>query len=70
MGTPEFRDLMTRINCGLDFFEQHKLGIKLDIMPVLGNLVNVDPYVADGIANSVATIEQAKEDIHNNHCSR
>jgi ubiquinone/menaquinone biosynthesis C-methylase UbiE len=63
MGTPEFRDLMTRINCGLDFFEQHKLGIKLGIMPVLGNLVNVDPYVADGIANSVATIEQAKEDM-------
>ena len=54
---------MTRINCGLDFFEQHKLGIKLGGMPVLGNLVNVDPYVADGIENSVATIEQAKEDM-------
>jgi ubiquinone/menaquinone biosynthesis C-methylase UbiE len=32
-------------------------------MPVLGNLVNVDAYVADGVANSVATLEQAREDM-------
>ena len=63
LGTPEFRDLMTRINCGLDFFEQYKLGIKMGVMPVLGNLVNVDPYVGDGIAHKVATIDQAKEDM-------
>ncbi len=63
MGTPEFRDLMVRINCGLDFLEHYQLGIKLGVMPVLGNLVNVDPYVADGVANSVATLEQAREDM-------
>jgi ubiquinone/menaquinone biosynthesis C-methylase UbiE/CheY-like chemotaxis protein len=63
MGTPEFRDLMVRINCGLDFLEQYQLGIKLGVMPVLGNLVNVDSYVADGVLNSVATLEQAREDM-------
>lgn len=63
MGTPEFRDLMTRVNCGLDFLEQYQLGIPMGIMPVLGNLVNVDSYVADGVANEVATLEQAREDM-------
>ena len=63
MGTPEFRDLMVRINCGLDFLEHYQLGIKLGVMPVLGNLVNVDDYVGDGVANSVATLEQAREDM-------
>lgn len=63
MGTPEFRELMTRINCGLDFLEHYKLGIKMGIMPVLGNLVNVDHYVADGVENQVATLDQAREDI-------
>ncbi len=63
MGTPEFRDLMVRINCGLDFLEAYQLGIKLGVMPVLGNLVNVDTYVADGVVNSVATLEQAREDM-------
>jgi len=63
MGTPEFRDLMVRINCGLDFLEQYQLGINLGVMPVLGNLVNVDTYVGDGVANAVATLEQAREDM-------
>ncbi|MGA2531613.1 MAG: PilZ domain-containing protein [Candidatus Aminicenantales bacterium] len=63
MGTPEFRDLMVRVNCGLDFLEHFQLGIKLGVMPVLGNLVNVDPYVGDGVRNSVATLEQAREDM-------
>ena len=63
MGTPEFRDLMVRINCGLDFLEAYQLGISLGVMPVLGNLVNVDSYVADGVVNSVATLEQAREDM-------
>ncbi|MCK7490091.1 MAG: hypothetical protein MZU79_07610 [Anaerotruncus sp.] len=43
---------MVRVNCGLDFLEHYQLGIKLGVMPVLGNLVNVDAYVADGVANS------------------
>jgi ubiquinone/menaquinone biosynthesis C-methylase UbiE len=63
MGTPEFRDLMVRVNCGLDFLEHYQLGIKLGVMPVLGNLVNVDTYVADGVTNAVATLEQAREDM-------
>jgi len=63
MGTPEFRDLMVRINCGLDFLEAYQLGISLGVMPILGNLVNVDSYVADGVLNSVATLEQAREDM-------
>jgi len=63
MGTPEFRDLMVRINCGLDFLEHYQLGIKLGVMPVLGNLVNVDAYVGDGVAHAVATLEQAREDM-------
>jgi ubiquinone/menaquinone biosynthesis C-methylase UbiE/CheY-like chemotaxis protein len=63
MGTPEFRHLMTRVNCGLDFLEQYQLGIPLGVMPVLGNLVHVDAYVADGVANGVATLEQARQDM-------
>lgn len=63
MGTPEFRDLMVRVNCGLDFLEAYQLGIKLGVMPVLGNLVNVDTYVADGVVNAVATLDQAREDM-------
>ncbi len=63
MGTPEFRDLMVKVNCGLDFLEHYQLGIKLGVMPVLGNQVNVDAYVGDGAANAVATLEQAREDM-------
>ena len=63
MGTPEFRHLMIRVNCGLDFLEQYQLGIKLGVMPVLGNPVDVDAYVADGVANAVATLDQAREDM-------
>jgi len=63
MGTPEFRHLMIRVNCGLDFLEQYQLGIKMGVMPVLGNPVNVDAYVADGVANGVATLDQAREDM-------
>lgn len=63
MGTPEFRDLMIRVNCGLDFLEQHQIGLRLGVMPVLGNLVDVDPYVADGVQNRVATLEQARADM-------
>jgi ubiquinone/menaquinone biosynthesis C-methylase UbiE len=63
MGTPEFRHLMIKVNCGLDFLEHYQLGIKLGVMPVLGNLVNVDPYVADGVANAVATLDQARDDM-------
>ncbi len=59
----EFRDLMTRVNCGLDFLEQYQLGIDLGVMPVLGNLVNVDAYAADVVANGVATLDQAREDM-------
>ncbi len=63
MGTPEFRELMIRVNCGLDVFEQHRLGIVLGVMPILGNLVDVDPYVKDGVANRVATLDEAREDM-------
>lgn len=63
MGTPELRHLLTRVNCGLDLLEQHQLGIELGIRPVLGNLVNVDKYMEDGLANRIATLDQAREDI-------
>ena len=63
MGTPEFRHLMIRINCGLDFLENYQLGIKLGVMPVLGNLVNVDQYVGNGVINGVATLDQARDDM-------
>lgn len=63
MGTPEFRDLMIRVNCGLDFFEHYQLGIPMGVMPVLGNLVNVDAYVADGVRNELATLDQARKDM-------
>jgi len=63
MGTPELRHLLTRVNCGLDLLEQYQLGIELGVMPVLGNLVNVDKYMKDAIANSIATLDQAREDM-------
>ncbi len=63
MGTLEFRDLMSRVNCGLDLLEQYQLGINLGVRPILGNLISCEPYAADVVANAVATIDQAREDI-------
>ncbi len=63
MGTPELRHLLTRVNCGLDLLEQYQLGIELGVRPVLGNLVNVDKYMEDGLVNRIATLDQAREDI-------
>lgn len=63
MGTLEFRDLMNRVNCGLDLLEQHQLGIDLGIIPILGNLVKMKHYAADVISSGVATLDQAREDM-------
>jgi CheY-like chemotaxis protein len=63
MGALEFRDMMNRINCGLDLLEQYQLGIKLGVYPILGNLINHEPYAADIIANAVGTLDQAREDM-------
>ncbi len=63
MGTMEFRDLMSRVNCGLDLLEQYQLGIDLGVRPILGNLISCEPYASDVVANAVATIDQAREDI-------
>jgi len=63
MGTPELRHLLTRVNCGLDLLEQYQLGIELGVRPVLGNLVNVDKYMEDGLANRIASLDQARDDI-------
>jgi ubiquinone/menaquinone biosynthesis C-methylase UbiE/CheY-like chemotaxis protein len=63
MGSLEFRDMMNRVNCGLDVLEQYQLGIKLGIYPILGNLICHESYAADVIANSVGTLEQAREDM-------
>jgi len=63
MGTLEFRDLMNRVNCGLDLLEQHQLGIDLGVIPILGNLVKMRHYAADVVASGVATLDQAREDM-------
>jgi len=63
MGTLEFRNLMNRVNCGLDLLEQYQLGIKLGVRPVLGNLISVEPYAGDVVDNRVATLDQAREDM-------
>jgi ubiquinone/menaquinone biosynthesis C-methylase UbiE len=63
MGALEFRDMMNRINCGLDLLEQYQLGINLDVYPILGNYIRHVPYASDIIANGVGTLEQAREDM-------
>jgi len=63
MGTLEFRDLMSRINCGLDLLEQHQLGIDLGTIPILGNLIRMKHYAGDVVASGVATLDQAREDM-------
>lgn len=63
MGALEFRDMMNRINCGLDLLEQYQLGIDLGAYPILGNYIRHVPYASDIIANGVGTLEQAREDM-------
>ena len=63
MGALEFRDMMNRINAGLDLLEQYQLGINLDVYPILGNYIRHVPYASDIIANGVGTLEQAREDM-------
>ena len=63
MGTLEFRDLMIRINCGLDLLEQYQIGIDLGVIPILGNLISMVPFAADVVANGVASLDQAREDM-------
>ena len=63
MGALEFRDMMNRINCGLDLLEQHQIGINLDVYPILGNFIRHESYASDIIANGVGTLEQAREDM-------
>ena len=63
VGTLEFRNLMNRVNCGLDLLEQYQIGIDLGIIPILGNLINMVPYASDVVANEVATLDQARKDM-------
>ncbi len=63
MGTLEFRNLMNRVNCGLDLLEQYQIGINLGVIPILGNLINMVPYASDVVANEVATLDQARKDM-------
>ncbi|MFC2161246.1 PilZ domain-containing protein [Acidobacteriota bacterium] len=63
VGTLEFRNLMNRVNCGLDLLEQYQIGIDLGVIPILGNLINMVPYAADVVANEVATLDQARKDM-------
>lgn len=63
VGTLEFRNLMNRVNCGLDLLEQYQIGIDLGIIPILGNLINMVPYASDVVANEVATLDQARQDM-------
>ena len=63
MGPLEFRDLMNRVNCGLDLLEQHQLGIDLGVIPILGNLIRMKHYAADVVSSGVATLDQAREDM-------
>jgi len=63
MGTPEIRHMLTRVNCGLDMLEQYQLGIQLGIVPILGNLVNIDRYMEDGVENQLASLDQARQDM-------
>jgi ubiquinone/menaquinone biosynthesis C-methylase UbiE/CheY-like chemotaxis protein len=63
MGALEFRDMMNRINCGLDLLEQHQIGINLDVYAILGNFIRHEAYASDIIANGVGTLEQAREDM-------
>ncbi len=63
MGALEFRDMMIRINAGLDVLEQYQLGINLDVYPILGNFIRHAFYAADVQANGVGTLEQAREDM-------
>jgi len=63
MGTLEFRHLMNRVNCGLDLLEQYQIGIDMGVIPILGNLITMKPYAADVVANGVATLDQAREDM-------
>ena len=65
MGTLEFRNLMNRVNCGLDLLEQYQIGIDLGVIPILGNLINMVPYASDVVANEVATLDQARKDMKN-----
>ncbi len=64
VGTLEFRNLMNRVNCGLDLLEQYQIGIDLGVIPILGNLINMVPYATDVVANEVATLDQARHDMH------
>ena len=63
VGTLEFRNLMNRVNCGLDLLEQYQIGIDLGVIPILGNLINMVPYASDVVANEVATLDQARQDM-------
>ncbi|MGD0781854.1 MAG: PilZ domain-containing protein [Candidatus Aminicenantales bacterium] len=63
MGTVEFRELMNRVNCGLDLLEQFQIGIDLGIIPILGNLISMVPYASDVVRTRVATLDQARQDM-------
>ncbi len=63
MGTMEFRELMNRVNCGLDLLEQYQIGIDLGLIPILGNLISMVPYASDVVRTRVATLDQARQDM-------
>ena len=63
MGTMEFRELMNRVNCGLDLLEQYQIGIDLGVIPILGNLISMVPYASDVVRTRVATLDQARQDM-------
>jgi ubiquinone/menaquinone biosynthesis C-methylase UbiE/CheY-like chemotaxis protein len=63
VGTLEFRNLMNRVNCGLDLLEQYQIGIDLGVIPILGNLIDMVPFASDVVANEVASLDQARKDM-------
>lgn len=63
MGAPELRHLLTSINCGLDLVEQYQLGMRMGIMQVLGELINVDKVISDSITNKIVTLDNARADM-------
>jgi len=63
MGALEFRDMMIRINAGLDVLEQYQLGLDFGSYPILGNYIRHALYASDVVANGVATLDQARDDM-------
>ncbi len=62
-GSPDFHDTLRNICGGLDLLGSWRNGVPIGIVPVLGNLIDLDAFFRDAFARRLVYLRDAMEEI-------